>query len=191
MAQQNKTDTPGTSTIAIRYNPSQGEFPGRKIVPQEGVQAIIGIISSFGGIYSLVEGIFAFIFGRSLISIITGKSYSAIHVNDSDCIVHGAGSRPISPFGVIGILLRRRFRRLINEQFPLLRGEFAERGLASFIKEVAIDVDFISPTGEDQESKERGADQKDLEKAEGPVLRGSVEEDGDEHAQLMIKGSDR
>jgi hypothetical protein len=43
---------------------------------------------------------------------------------------------------MMGLLVRRKFRKLIHEQFPELITESERRGLAAFVREVAINIDF-------------------------------------------------
>jgi len=43
----------------------------------------------------------------------------------------------------MGILARRQFRNVIREQFPDLIRESEQHGLAAFVREVAMDIDFI------------------------------------------------
>lgn len=43
----------------------------------------------------------------------------------------------------MGVVARSRFRRLIQEHYPLLREECSKGGMSSFLKDVAVDVGFI------------------------------------------------
>jgi len=43
----------------------------------------------------------------------------------------------------MGLLLRDKLRTEINKQFPHLQEETEQQGIAAFVKEVAIDMDFV------------------------------------------------
>lgn len=53
------------------------------------------------------------------------------------------GTRVISPFGLLGMLTRNRFRRLIDEQYPRLQEDIERGGMAAYISEVAIDPGLV------------------------------------------------
>ncbi|KZP02527.1 hypothetical protein FIBSPDRAFT_905770, partial [Athelia psychrophila] len=81
-------------------------------------------ISEIGGVYAFMDGAFAFMFGRTMLAILFG-------------------TRAISPFGLLGIITRGRFRRLINEQYPYLQEDIERGGMAAYISEVAIDPGLV------------------------------------------------
>ena len=44
---------------------------------------------------------------------------------------------------MIGLVVRRKVRKLIHEQFPDLIKESEQHGLAAFVREVAMNIDFV------------------------------------------------
>ncbi|KZP28699.1 hypothetical protein FIBSPDRAFT_947527 [Athelia psychrophila] len=50
------------------------------------------------------------------------------------------GTRMISPFGLLGMVTRNRFKRLIHEQYPHMQEDIEHGGMAAYISEVAIDA---------------------------------------------------
>ena len=44
---------------------------------------------------------------------------------------------------MMGLLIRDRLRTEISKQFPHLQEETEQQGIAAFVKEVAIDMDFV------------------------------------------------
>lgn len=56
------------------------------------------------------------------------------------------GSRPLSPFGLYGIIARKRLRRTLQKLYPRLLEECSAGGLASFARETAIDMGFVPET---------------------------------------------
>ncbi|KZP03719.1 hypothetical protein FIBSPDRAFT_1055116 [Athelia psychrophila] len=53
---------------------------------------------------------------------------------------HQIGTRIISPFGLLGVIARNRFRRLIHEQYPYMQEDIDRGGMAAYVSEVAIDA---------------------------------------------------
>ncbi|KAF7986264.1 hypothetical protein HWV62_35178 [Athelia sp. TMB] len=79
------------------------------------------LLSGIGGTYAFLDGLFGLIFGRAIGAILFG-------------------TRVISPFGLLGVAMRSRFRRLINEQYPRLQEDINQGGMAAYVNEVAIDA---------------------------------------------------
>ncbi|KAF7986265.1 hypothetical protein HWV62_35180 [Athelia sp. TMB] len=86
---------------------------------------VVRVLSGIGGTYAFLDGLFALIFGRVMVAILFG-------------------TRIISPFGLLGIVARRRFRRLINEQYPRLQEDINRGGMAAYISEIAIDAALVA-----------------------------------------------
>ncbi|KAF7986327.1 hypothetical protein HWV62_35304 [Athelia sp. TMB] len=105
------------------------------------------VLANIGGIFAFVDGIFSLIFGRTVMAILFG-------------------SRAISPFGILGIVTRNRFKRLIHEQYPAMQEDIENSGrlgMAAYISEVAIDAALIdeSPASSSRSSlhSSRGDDE--------------------------------
>jgi hypothetical protein len=56
------------------------------------------------------------------------------------------GARELSPFGLTGQMLQRSYRDAIHQQFPSLKDDLQKDGIASFLKEVVIDIGFLEDT---------------------------------------------
>lgn len=85
--------------------------------------SILQIIGNLGGVYTIVEGLFTIIFGRTLMAMFTG-------------------GKVISPFGMTALFLRKRLWRGIDNQYPLMSEDLSRPGLSSYIKDVALDAGF-------------------------------------------------
>ncbi|KDQ64256.1 hypothetical protein JAAARDRAFT_52232 [Jaapia argillacea MUCL 33604] len=98
---------------------------------------LISGLASIGGVFTVVDGVFAMAFGFSIMAIISG-------------------SKVISPFGVVGLILRKQLRHAIRQQYPGLKAEIQAGGMGSFLHDTAIglsvlrddpDVEAGPPTG--------------------------------------------
>lgn len=63
-------------------------------------------------------------------------------------IPNSIGSKPISPLGVLGLLARKKLKEAIHQQYPRLRDEVESGGMASFIRDVAVEVDVLEEAPE-------------------------------------------
>lgn len=72
--------------------------------------------------------------------------------NDAECsqLIQSVGSKPISPLGAIGLIARKKLRAAIHKQYPRLRDEVENGGMASFIRDVALEVDVIEEDAEEK-----------------------------------------
>ncbi|KZP21782.1 hypothetical protein FIBSPDRAFT_1044052 [Athelia psychrophila] len=112
------TDTMATFSV----NSHQRLYTHRVLIsPSPAFLAVAHVISDVGGTFAFIEGLFALIFGRTIMAILFG-------------------SRAISPFGLLGIVTRNRFKKLIHEQFPRIQEDIERGGMAAYISEVAIDA---------------------------------------------------
>ena len=53
------------------------------------------------------------------------------------------GSKAISPFGAVGLLIRRKLREGIHEKYPLMQKDLKQGGMASFLRDMDIEVDIF------------------------------------------------
>ncbi|KDQ59835.1 hypothetical protein JAAARDRAFT_77775 [Jaapia argillacea MUCL 33604] len=90
-------------------------------------------LASIGGVFTVADGIFAMLFGTPLFSLILG-------------------SKAISPFGVLGILIWRKLRSAIRQQYPALGVEIEQGGMATFLHDVAVELDILDD-GPDQDGR--------------------------------------
>ncbi|KDQ64092.1 hypothetical protein JAAARDRAFT_52085 [Jaapia argillacea MUCL 33604] len=81
-------------------------------------------LATVGGFFTIVDGTFAILFGITLFSVILG-------------------SKAISPFGALGLFMRQKLRRAIRDQYPALRGQIQEGGMATFLHDFAVDIDIL------------------------------------------------
>jgi hypothetical protein len=56
------------------------------------------------------------------------------------------GARPLSPFGIWGMIARKRVRRALHELYPRMAEDCNAGGLGAYTKDVAIDVGFMEET---------------------------------------------
>ncbi|KZP15342.1 hypothetical protein FIBSPDRAFT_1048265 [Athelia psychrophila] len=96
----------------------------RDLTSPSGLALFAQALSGIGGVYAFIDGVFALIFGRTMLAILFG-------------------SKSISPFGLLGIVTRDRFRRLINEQYPRLQEDIERGGMAAYVSEVAVDPGLL------------------------------------------------
>ncbi|KZP24966.1 hypothetical protein FIBSPDRAFT_950668 [Athelia psychrophila] len=88
------------------------------------IESVVHVLSNLGGLFAFVEAVFALIFGRTIMAIIFG-------------------TRAISPFGLLGIVTRNRFKKLIHEQYPRIQEDIERGGMAAYVSEVAIDAGLM------------------------------------------------
>jgi hypothetical protein len=69
----------------------------------------------------------------------------------------------------MGILARRQLRNLIREQFPDLIRESEQHGLAAFVREVAMDIDFVVDPDEVPTAPDNG-DSPAEKSPQGPMV---------------------
>ncbi|KII87840.1 hypothetical protein PLICRDRAFT_125111 [Plicaturopsis crispa FD-325 SS-3] len=122
------------------------DFDASEILYMEDYQehTVLSGLASLGGVFSSADGVFALIFGWPLIALLFG-------------------SKPLSPFGLVGMLARSRIYAAVQELYPSLKKEVNEGGIASFLKDTAVDLailDSSKPKEEtpDDDPEEQGAE---------------------------------
>ena len=113
-------------------------------------RTVLAGLSNLGGVFTVIDGVFAMIFGATLITIIFGEfSYEkSTTLVITLCI---PGSKPISPFGILGLAVRQKLKGAIQERYPLLKEEIRQGGMASFIKDVAVESNMLGDTPVDKD----------------------------------------
>ncbi|KDQ53297.1 hypothetical protein JAAARDRAFT_432060 [Jaapia argillacea MUCL 33604] len=53
------------------------------------------------------------------------------------------GSKVISPFGALGVIMREKIRRALHEQYPALHDHVRAGGMATFLGDIAIDLSIL------------------------------------------------
>jgi hypothetical protein len=136
-----------SSSLTLRLDPSQTLYLKQKFSGGL-VLDVFQVIGSVGGVFNVISGIFAIVFGRDLLIIITGSSFLWGYRNIMKTKYHPIGGWSLSPVGILGLLkaMRTEFRNKINEKFPNLKKEIHAGGMAEFLTEVAIDVNLIDYT---------------------------------------------
>ncbi|KZP25022.1 hypothetical protein FIBSPDRAFT_929571 [Athelia psychrophila] len=117
----------GSNTTTASFScswQSQRQITHRDLSAPSALAVLAGAISSIGGVYAFIDGVFALIFGRTMLAIMFG-------------------TRAISPFGILGMITRNRFKRLIHEQYPYLQEDIERGGMAAYVSEVAIDPGLV------------------------------------------------
>ncbi|KAF7986357.1 hypothetical protein HWV62_35364 [Athelia sp. TMB] len=144
------------------------------------VVLVATVLSNIGGIFAFIDGIFSLIFGRTIMAILFGQSTHSFsvypHAHSSNPFLYHSGSRVVSPFGMLGIVTRNRYKRLIHEQYPAMQEDIengGRLGMAAYISEVAIDAALVDPpspvTGHQSTSHDSHAGEG--EEGEGISLR--------------------
>ncbi|KZP15334.1 hypothetical protein FIBSPDRAFT_958988 [Athelia psychrophila] len=113
-----------TASFSCRWQ-TQRQLTHRELISSSSGPALFAqALSAFGGLYTSIDVVFALIFGRTVLAILFS-------------------TRAISPFGLLGLITRHRFRRLINEQYPRLQEDIEHDGMTTYISEVAIDPGLV------------------------------------------------
>ncbi|KZP14776.1 hypothetical protein FIBSPDRAFT_935566 [Athelia psychrophila] len=110
-----------TSMATFSFNAFQWQILQRDARPPSIFSSVAHVISQTGGTLSAIDGIFALIFGRTIMAIIFG-------------------TRIVSPFGLLGMVTHNHFKELIHKDYPKLQEDIDRRGMAAYISEVAIDA---------------------------------------------------
>ncbi|KZP28695.1 hypothetical protein FIBSPDRAFT_1039439 [Athelia psychrophila] len=97
----------------------------RDFTPPSIVASVARVLSTIGGTLTAINGLFALVFGRTIMAILFG-------------------TRIVSPFGLLGMVTRNRFKRLIHEQYPRMQEDIDHGGMAAYISEVAIDAALMN-----------------------------------------------
>jgi hypothetical protein len=149
-----------SSSLTLRLDASQQLYLKQKY--QSGlVLDVLQVIGSLGGVFTVVSGFFAVVFGRDLLVIITGGHFLSSIVLSLNLNLILSGGWSLSPVGLLGLFesVRRDFREAINNNFPKLEEEIHGKGMAEFLTEVAIDVTLISK--DNGKKKKKGNTEKE------------------------------
>lgn len=103
--------------------------------------AALQIISTVGGVYVVVNGIFFFIFGRSLLAVIIGTNLQSSVHHVCRYAELPEGGRPLSPFGLSSLF--PSFKKAISDAYPDMQQDLKSKGMARFVHEVAMDVGVV------------------------------------------------
>ncbi|KII87826.1 hypothetical protein PLICRDRAFT_54872 [Plicaturopsis crispa FD-325 SS-3] len=117
------------NTASLTMNAAPDAFEVVHVEDYREKTVLIGL-ASVGGVFTVADGIFAMIFGSTLITLLFG-------------------TKPLSPFGITGMLARSRIHAAVHERYPLLKKEVNEGGMASFLKDTAVELAIL-----DSKSKE-------------------------------------
>lgn len=143
------------SKAMFSFNYYQPQIITRDFSPPSILSSVTHVLSDIGGTLSFIDGLFALVFGRTIVAIVFGQSHLTAPIPAffrlcSECAEHASGTRVVSPFGLLGVVTHNRFKHLIHEQFPRMQEDIERGGMAAYISEVAIDaalVDKLSATG--------------------------------------------
>ncbi|KDQ64258.1 hypothetical protein JAAARDRAFT_52234 [Jaapia argillacea MUCL 33604] len=100
---------------------------------------LISALASLGGFFTIIDGVFAMVFATTLSKVLFG-------------------SKMISPFGILGLILGEKLRRAMDDQYPLLRSQVREGGMATFLSDNVLDLSILedgSSPGEPSSSRYR------------------------------------
>ncbi|KDQ60234.1 hypothetical protein JAAARDRAFT_46017 [Jaapia argillacea MUCL 33604] len=85
---------------------------------------ILSSLGLLGGVFTVVETIFAMLFGMTLLALVFG-------------------TKTISPFGTLGLFAHKNLRNAILLQYPNLRDEIRQGGVATFLHDVALELKIL------------------------------------------------
>ncbi|KAF7983512.1 hypothetical protein HWV62_21848 [Athelia sp. TMB] len=160
--------TDSSTTATFRFHPFQRVVVQQDLSQQTIFMLVIHIFSNIGGIFAFIELVYAIIFGRTVVAIVMG-------------------SRPISPFGLFGMVAHKYFKKAINKDFPRMYNDIAGiydiagangtqnlgqganermRGIAGYISEVAIDTALVWTEADVKQVAEEKAEKATKEKAD-------------------------
>lgn len=117
-----------SSSLLLRLDPSQILFFKQKFQSSM-ILDVFQVFSSLGGIFTVVSGTFAVVFGRSLQTIFAGGE-SLFHI------------------GLLGQFksMRKSYQDRIQREFPFLQPELRSKGLASLFASMASDASLFRTT---------------------------------------------
>lgn len=81
-------------------------------------------------------------------------------------IIYVTGSKEISPFGAVGLFVRQKLRKGINEKYPSMENELQQGGMASFLRDMSMEVDLLEKTNNRPGLLERRKRHGELDAAE-------------------------
>ncbi|KAJ7634971.1 hypothetical protein FB45DRAFT_1056923 [Roridomyces roridus] len=134
-------------TSLTLWNPYSGAT--RAVQESQDASPVSGL-STFGGFWTFVDGVFVLVFGANIIYFLLGR-------------------RPLSALGLIHIFQRRALIRRWHADFPALRTEGGmpgtrAAGIVAFVRERLIDVGEYEDVGGVVVEPQRRDEEEDLEK---------------------------
>ena len=98
------------------------------------------------------------------------------------------GSKAISPFGMVGLLVRERLQKGIHEKYPMMQDDLQRRGMASFLRDVEIEVGLLDMNNDEREFLRRRRTNKEPDTLE-PLLSGQFGDGGRGRGSLMHRNT--
>ncbi|KAF7289809.1 Short-chain dehydrogenase/reductase family protein [Mycena indigotica] len=110
--------------------------------------SVLDGITSVGGFWTFVDGIFSFLFGASV-------------------LYFGLGRRPLSALGFVHVFQRNQLVRNWNDDFPALRTEggapgSTSAGVVAFLRERLVDIDVVTGAQSDAATAAHGDSAKEI-----------------------------
>jgi hypothetical protein len=120
-------------------------------------RSVLQGFSQVGGLWTFLTGIFAAIFGSTIIRILFGSIFGSLLF--FSCFLRlSLGTKPISFLGLAHSTQQKKIRKACHEEYPKIREQIrqpaSERGLLSFICDQLIDLGFL----DDEVDQEKDTD---------------------------------
>lgn len=109
-------------------------------------KSVLNGFASVGGLWTFLSGIFTIVFGTSLLRMLFGANMS---LSSEQTVTHWLvlGVKPISLFGVVHSLQRKKMRDAFTRDYPQIyqdiSGMETERGFLALVHDHVIDLGFL------------------------------------------------
>ena len=88
----------------------------------------------------------------------------------------------------MGLFIRERLQKGIHEKYPMMQDELQQRGMASFLRDVEIDVDLLDKNSDEQEFLRRRKTDKESDTLK-PLLNRRLSEGGIGRGSLIHRNT--
>ena len=110
-------------------------------------RSVLQGISQVGGLWTFLTGVFAAIFGSTIIRILFGSISESLFIFFPCFLRLSLGIKRISFLGLAHSTQQKKIRKACHEEYPKIKEQIrqpaSERGLLSFICDQLIDVEFL------------------------------------------------
>ncbi len=140
----------GPEVATIRITP-QNDPSEWKIIRDYRDKSVLKGFASVGGLWAALGGIFAVLFGSSIIRIIFGMQFISDKLDDDYNSPHSPGIKPLSLLGLMHTFQEDKIRDAYLQEYPRVlsdvNSKLEDRGLVALLCDYVIDVGFISEPG--------------------------------------------
>ncbi len=137
------TRAPDIATIRII---SQTDTTEWRIIQDYRDKSALSGFASVGGLWSFLGGIFAVIFGTSILQIVFGMNFYLFYFIE-EMIIFFEGMKPISIFGLVHLFQADRIQSVCLDKYPQIPWDLEispdRWGFITFLVHYLIDVDLL------------------------------------------------